>query len=174
MVVFLVLYYVNHFFLNAADPTKDSYIPFIAADLNYISGFINLILETSNLFAHWCGLPTRVISPDILQVDHGPGIVMLYPCAGIGVTTFWIAVIVSHNTSWQQKLVWCLAGSLIIFLINCIRITLLMLSLQYSWPIFARVPHHTMFKIASYGIIFFMIYLYNKTLTKNDVRLTSV
>src|SRR3954471_24964517 len=87
---FSSLYCINHCFLLLVNPGHFLYVPFLDQNINYVAGFIHLILQASNLIAHAFGLSTYVVYPDILKIDHGASIVMWYPCAGIGMSTLWV------------------------------------------------------------------------------------
>ena len=83
-------------------------------------------------------------------------------CLGYGVMSFWIAFVVANKGTSIKKLKWLLGGLFLICLINVIRISLLLLAINFHWltPYF---NHHTWFNIIAYLIIFILIYFYDKS-----------
>ena len=163
ILVFSILYLINHCCLLVADPRHSIYLPFAAHNLNYVAAFVRLILHTCNIFAHISGLRTEVIYPEILKVENGAGIRIMYACTGLGMISFWIAIIMAQETKAFKKLFWCVIGGFSIFLVNCFRMTLLILARQNNWQLFRSIDHHTMFTIASYGVISILFVVYHRS-----------
>jgi hypothetical protein len=54
------------------------------------------------------------------------------------------------------------AGALIIWFINCLRVSLLLIALKHDIDINGFTNHHTLYNIAAYLIIGVMIYLFSE------------
>ena len=84
-------------------------------------------------------------------------------CVGYGVYSFWIAFVAANTGTLLKKAVWIISGVLILWMINVIRITLFLVAINRGWPMPLGIDHHTWFTIAAYGMIFILIWLYDKT-----------
>jgi exosortase/archaeosortase family protein len=83
--------------------------------------------------------------------------------------SFWIAYVIADNkNTWQKKLYWCVAGIFFIWVINCCRVSLLLLALQNNWAVVTGVDQHAMFNIVAYSFVFLMIWLYSR---KNETNI---
>jgi len=84
-------------------------------------------------------------------------------CVGYGVYSFWIAYVAANAGTVLKKMGWIISGLLILWFINVIRITLFLVAINKGWPMPLGIDHHTWFTIAAYGMIFILIWLYDKT-----------
>lgn len=181
ILLYLLLYYFTPFYVALADPKGLLSSQFINHHyVNYVSFLENAIINTANFFAHLLSLPSYVIqahrsfyeSAPILKIDNGASIILTNGCLGLGVMSFWASFIISHDGQFKKKLLWTVFGVLVIFLINCFRITFLLYALQNKWQgIFEIIDHHTMFNLVSYCIIFLMIYSYSRARDGNNKRM---
>ncbi len=162
LIIFLVLYFFHLFYYGITTPAGMFYSSFLEQHLNYINWVKSSILYGSNILAHILGFPTHIEGQLTLKVSNRPGVNLNFACLGLGISSFWIAFITAHSSSWQKRIYWCLAGVIAIWLINCIRITTLLISMEKNWSDIKYIDHHDMFNIASYILIFILIYLYNK------------
>lgn len=83
-------------------------------------------------------------------------------CVGYGVYSFWIAFVAANTGTFWKKIRWIGMGLLILWFINVIRITLFLLAINKGWPMPLGLDHHTWFTIVAYGMIFILIWLYDK------------
>ena len=163
---FVPLYYFHIIYLGLTDP-NNVYVPFLDHHLNYIAWFEASILNASNFILHSFGVNSVVEGQRI--IIKGGAYVLFWPaCAGLGISSFWIAFIIAHCVTWKKKLYWCAAGIFCIWLINSARIAIYLVSLQNGWKTFKHIDHHDMFTLISYIIIVFLIFLFNKSLQKQD------
>ena len=95
--------------------------------------------------------------------ESGESIRMVYSCVGYGIMSFWIAFVLANKGELNKKLKWTLFGLLILWIINVLRLSLLLLSLKNNWHIPFGWDHHAWFNILAYSFIFLMIYLYDRT-----------
>jgi exosortase/archaeosortase family protein len=99
----------------------------------------------------------------------GVGVRMVYSCIGYGVMSFWAAFVFANKGSWQKKTGWILGGLTALWIINILRVGLLLLATHKHWPIPFSWDHHTWFNIFAYALIFIMIYFYDRSNKKNSV-----
>jgi exosortase/archaeosortase family protein len=103
--------------------------------------------------------------PTDIRTNNGSIVGMAYHCLGLGVMSFWIAFIITAASKLKRKILWGLGGIAAIWLINCFRVTFLLMSLDYNWKDNSYLDHHSMFNLAAYSLILIMVYLYT---SKNE------
>ena len=104
----------------------------------------------------------------ILRAEGGSGIKLIYGCLGIGVYCFWIAYILASVTKLSNKIQWLFFGLLLLWTINVIRISLVLLATKNKWNFPFGFDHHTWFNFTSYLFIFSMILLFEKSIKLNS------
>ena len=112
----------------------------------------------AGLFGYETYFPDRYI----IRVKGGSGITLVYSCLGYGVMSFWIAFIAANKGSFWKKTGWIAGGCLIIWIINIVRLTLVLVSNNKDWKI-PLFDHHTWFTIAAYLFIFLLMWLYDRS-----------
>jgi exosortase/archaeosortase family protein len=105
-----------------------------------------------------------------LLLVGGTGIHLVYSCIGYGVMSFWAAFIFANKGTWIKKLKWIIGGCLVIWCINVVRISLLLLAINKNWPMPFHLDHHTLFTVAAYIAIFILIYFFDRS-DKNSVEI---
>ncbi|HMJ47544.1 MAG TPA: hypothetical protein VK498_09450 [Ferruginibacter sp.] len=167
LVVFLLCYYGSIAVIGLTAP-GDYYSPFLAKYLNYISWLRNSLLNGSQWLLSLFGDDTYYQNEYVLSQVNGRGVKLVYSCLGLGVMSFWIAFITASVSFLKRKIIWILSGLFVIWLINIIRISLLLVSLNHSWKMPFGIDHHTWFNIVAYGVIFLMMYLFSKAKVKRQ------
>ncbi len=107
------------------------------------------------------GYQTYLANQYTLRIVEGSGVKMVYSCLGLGVMSFWTAFVTANTAPLAKKLKWLAFGLGLLWLINVLRITLLLIAATRSW----RIPlfeHHTWFNGFAYLLIFVLIWLYDK------------
>ncbi len=166
--LFGLLYYFCLFFISITTRGSNDFTVFLRDYLNYIDWIRYSVLRTSQtlckLFGIHCYIQDRIL---IRSVNTDKALHMGYDCIGYGVMSFWTAFIVANQQKWLSKLYWVLGGSFLIWIINCMRVTILMVALNNNWPISEYLDHHTLFNIVAYCLLFILIFYYIKS---NDVK----
>lgn len=168
VLLFLGLHYFHLFYYGLTTPTGGLYSSFLQHHLNYIDWAKSFILYSSNLITQLLGFPTHIENQLTLKVYDRSGVNLNFSCLGLGLCSFWVAFIVAHKTSWLKKLYWCLIGILFICFINCLRIALLLISMEKDWSDSNFLDHHDLFNLGCYAAIFFLIYMFDR---KNEKRM---
>jgi exosortase/archaeosortase family protein len=166
VILFSCLYYFNLFFVGITQ-TGGLYFPFIAKHFNYVSGIQSSVINAANLIAHSIGISSYINSSFTIYNPDGSGVNMGWACAGLGVMSFWLAFVVSDKIDLKNKVIWALSGLFAIWIINCLRITLLLVALYSNWEDVHYIDHHQMFNILSYIVIGGMILFYQKQNSKS-------
>ncbi len=173
VLAYCLMYYFTYVYIALADP-KGMFSISLLHDhyINYLSYFETAIMKASNFFAHLFGLNSYVTpgpplsefeAPPILKIDNGASIVLSNGCIGLGIASFWLAFVLVSNNTWAKKISWMAVGLMAIFLLNSLRIAVLLYALQTQWhQVFAFIDHHTLFNITSYLFIFLLSWSYTK------------
>jgi exosortase/archaeosortase family protein len=93
---------------------------------------------------------------------NGRGIILGYECVGYGVMSFWAAFVGASVSSFPKKIMWLFIGFIALWVLNIVRLALLLLATNKGWPVPFGWDHHTWFNILAYIFIFTMIYLFHK------------
>lgn len=162
---FLLFYFSAQFITGLAVP-GGIYSPFVEKYFN-VAGWLrsSLILSTKWLVAI-VGIETIRTDEYVLRIRDAGGIRMVYSCLGFGVMSFWIAYITATAAELNNKIKWLLFGLIIIWVINILRITMVLLSGYKDWKFPFGWDHHTWFNIIAYFAIFIMMYFFEKEIKK--------
>jgi exosortase/archaeosortase family protein len=156
--LFVVFYYFNILFFGITTP-GNNYIPFLADHLNYIQGLRYLLLHISAQILNWLGYTAITSNYELLVVGHGT-LQLVYSCLGLGVISFFTAFVIAYPKKLKAKLLFILAGILVIELLNVLRFVLL--ALFWNKQRGQIVDHHTIFNILIYIIIGISLYFWVK------------
>jgi len=159
---FCVLYFGTLAIEGLASPEGKYYSAFIDKYFDYVSWLRSSLTYGSKLMVSVFGYPTELLSPTVLQIKGGRGVNIGYDCLGYGVISFWIAFVFANSGSWKRKLAWMLSGALVLWIINVLRISLVLVAVNRNWKFPLGWDHHDWFNIVSYLAIFTMIWVYDK------------
>lgn len=144
----------------------NSYSEFVANYLNFIDPLRSSLLMGAKGFLSLFGFSTFYSDKFTLKLSSGEGVRMVYSCIGYGVMSFWMAFIIANKGSWKKKIVWVTGGLVAVWLINVLRLSLLLLAGKKQWTVPLGLDHHTWFNIVAYTLIFGMIYFYDRSAKK--------
>jgi exosortase/archaeosortase family protein len=156
------LYYFNLLYVGITIPGGNIYSTFLSDHLNYVSWIQVSILETANAIMHFAGVHSYVGAGYTLNINNVPILYMAAACAGLGIMSFWVAFIIAQKNTIKVKLVWCVAGIVSIWIINCLRVSLLFVALKNNWQVNKYIDHHELFNLCAYSVIILMMLAYNK------------
>lgn len=155
-------FYVGTLLIIGFSSKDNLYSPFVAKYLNYIAPLRKSLLYGSDLLVKLLGYPTSYIDQYTLTIEGGQGVRIVYSCIGYGVLGFWAAFIVANKGSMLVKIKWMLGGWGILWFLNVLRLTFLLLADVKNWSIPFGVDHHTVFNLVAYGFIFLLMYFFDK------------
>ncbi len=168
---FCVFYYGTKAIIGLSVP-GGYYSPFVANHLDYISFLRKILLIGSKDFCNMLGYETYTEGTYFLK-SGGVGVRMVYECIGYVVMSFWAAFVISNSGNFIKKFLWIIGGWLIIYFVNVLRISFLLISLITHHKLPFNIDHHTLFNIVAYIIILIMIYFYDKYVTVRKVLVTT-
>jgi exosortase/archaeosortase family protein len=165
--VFLMCYYGTLFLTGLAVP-GGSYSPFVEKYFNISHWLRSSLILSSKAFLSLLGTETIRTDEYVLRAIGGRGVRIVYACLGFGVMSFWFAYIVANISSLQKKIIWIIGGLFFLWLINVVRISLVLLAGNKGWHFPFGWDHHTWFNIVAYLAIFAMIYFFEKRLKNKN------
>lgn len=172
--LFLLFYYVNLFFVTLTLPGK-WHSDFFSGHLNYVQWLTDSLTHMSGYIASLFGVENyiRVETNSVVSASSGRAVNVKWECIGLGIYSFWLAFILAHKMSIKRKLLFSIGGIVAMWLLNCIRIALLLYAVEHnlkawkkSWKFIGDINHHDLYNYACYIIIIGMIYLYYRKTSK--------
>jgi exosortase/archaeosortase family protein len=163
LTLYAILYYGTYAFIGAS--TKGGiYISWLKY-IDYVSFYRKMLLASSAIIVEWFGYYTYLRSPFVLSINGNGGVQLIYWCLGIGVISFWISYILANSKdSLKKRFFWLFGGTIVITLLNIIRIAFLLIATQAKTATILSINHHDLYTGILYVIILLMVYLhYRKT-----------
>jgi exosortase/archaeosortase family protein len=138
---------------------------------SYVQQYLNIsawvsqgLIFCAKIFLSILGVNSFQEPGYILRTTNTAAIKLAYDCLGIAVYSFWIAYIFATVTIFKKKIVWLLLGLLLLWSINVIRISLVLVALKNNWTFPFGIDQHTWFNIVAYFFIFLLIYFFEKSI----------
>ena len=136
------------------------YNEFVKQYIDYPALLRNSLLNGTKLLVAAFGFDTYMRDPFRLAFVNGKGIHLVYACLGIGLFSFWIAFVFANKGIFLKKAIWIIAGCLLIWIINVIRISVVLIGTNKNWKVPLTLEHHTFYNIIVYSFIFLMIWMF--------------
>lgn len=162
LVLFLGLHYFNEFYIGITAP-GGLYVPFLEHHLDYVAWIRHSILWGSMHLSGLFGYESYIDGPFHLRSVTGPGVQMVYSCIGLGVMSFWAGFVLAHEIKWKKKIGWTLLGLIVIWIVNCFRVTVILAATVNKWNPSKYLDHHDTFNIIAYVCVFILIIIFIKS-----------
>ncbi len=133
------------------------YSKWLDYNADYISGLRYIILKGAAALLKLFGYDNYV-SGYYLHVCSGKTIRMVYSCIGLNITSAWWALNLSFPQALRSRVIHIITGTIIITMLNMIRIALVALSPTKGKFLNSPFDHHTIFNFIAYGIIIMMMF----------------
>jgi len=146
------------------------YSSFIDNYLDYPSALRQSLLQGAAFFLKLMGHNTFIPDPYRLQLINGSWVKLVYACLGVGVMCFWLAFVMANKGKLVKKITWVLVGLVSIWLINVLRITLVLLANNNHAKMPLGLDNHTFFNILAYAAVFILMFLYDKRFKKKKIE----
>lgn len=156
------LFYLGTTVIIALAAPGGWYSPFVQKYLDYVTALAQSLVWGTRTFAKIWGYDTYTLPNFIVRIVDGTGIRVAFNCLGYGVMSFWAAFVIAAGNSFKRILLWVVAGWVVLWIINVIRLGLLLLAYNKNWSMPLGIDHHTWFNICAYGAIFTMMYFFDK------------
>ncbi len=167
-IIYGCLYAFNYAWTGLTIP-GGSYSAWLAKNGDYISGLRLIILKGASallsLFSY-----DNYVSGYYLHINGGKTVRMVYSCIGLNIIFVWWAFIISFPQLVKNKLVYIVAGTMFITLLNMVRIALVAVSPYKGNFMNTSLDHHTVFNFMVYAIIVLVIF---RIIDKSNFGLSS-
>lgn len=140
----LYQYYLNSF--DAAFFEIDSITEIVSVQTQQT---IELFNYNSHLEAH----PNQ--NSNMLFVENKNVARVVEGCNAISVIILFIAFVIAFKGNWKKTVLFILVGSLLIYVLNVIRIALIAIAL-YHYPEHEHLLHGVVFPLFIYGVVFLL------------------
>ena len=169
ILAFCILYYGTIAMIGVTSP-QGFYSAFADDYLDYVSLLRWVLLHSSKLLLNLMGYQVYLKDIYTIKLQNGLGVHVGYDCIGYGVMIFWVAFIFANEGSFSKKLKWMAGGLLLIWIVNVLRISMMLLSINHNWSSPFDLDNHTLFNIAAYTVMFTMIYFFDRS-KKNELKI---
>ena len=160
LLLFCVFYFGTYIMIGLAAPGGFCF-SFIEHYLDYVTWLRMSLLYGSKFFLSLFGYFSHLEADFTLRLNGGRHVIIAYDCAGYGVLSFWMAYILSAPAKNNyQRFFWLIFGLCLLWLINCMRISLFLLSRNGIARIPFKMDHHLFYNIISYLFIGLLIFLH--------------
>lgn len=167
------LIYFGFQFISGLAVEGGNYSPFVAKYFNIASWVRQALIFCTKQLVALLGINSYVENEYVLRAEGGAGIKLIYGCLGIGVYSFWIAYTVASTYNFLKKISWLFVGLFILWTVNVLRISLVLISLKNNWVFPLGLDHHTWFNIVAYIFIFLLIFLFEKNIKQFKKSITA-
>ncbi|HYJ65955.1 MAG TPA: archaeosortase/exosortase family protein [Parafilimonas sp.] len=172
LIIFCALYYGFIIYVGLITPGGKTFSPFLNSYLDIPDWLSMFVAKASTLLLKILGYDAYQRSAVNVTIRGGRGATIAWGCIGAGVMFLWFAFIFAHKAKPIYKLKWIIAGILLIFLFNILRISFIVLSYKYNWVYFQSFNAHATFNFITYIIIILLmglfIFNYNKLQRKQN------
>ncbi len=142
--------------------------------LNEVDGISTNVANLTNNLLHFFKQDSYLV-----QHEFEPSIKIIYNnkyvsrviegCNAISVIILFAAFIFAFSIKLKRTIIYILLGSILIYLLNIIRIALLTYSLYY-YPQYQEILHGTIFPLFIYGVVFVLWIAWVTTFSGHDKK----
>ena len=170
-ILFFLLFYYGTKAVIALSATEGHYSRFVANNLDYVSLIKRSLIWGTRVLLSIFQIDTYQLDPFIVRIKDGVGVRIAHGCVGYGVYSFWLAYVLSNSLKLKIKVKFIVIGLFLLWVINILRISLLLVTLQNNKRMPFGLDHHTWFNIVSYLAIFAMIYGFERKSVNHEKKL---
>ena len=166
------LFYLGYTFVIAAAAPTGPYFPFVDQYLNFPLVIRFCVLHIGQFMLSLFGYSTFITEGRITSSDGLNVLEMAWACYGLGLKSFWVAFVCANRMELKHKIYWSLLGVLSIFLLNCLRVMIMMIAMVEKWTIaeYLGTNAHDLFNYLCYAALFGLVLIFfskAKTNTQN-------
>ncbi|WP_339753007.1 exosortase family protein XrtF [uncultured Winogradskyella sp.] len=164
IVIFLAVYSVLIIGYN-------SYLKLSEGTKFYPDYFTNLVAKQSNTLLNGIGYEADVIphpnEPSMKIIINGKFVARIIEgCNAISIIILFLSFIIAFAGKFRTTLMYCFAGSIIIYAFNLVRIVILSVGL-YHYPWRREILHTVIFPMFIYGTVFLLWMVWVNRFSKN-------
>jgi len=157
--LYFLFRFVNWAFVGLITP-EGTYSAFADRYLDYITPIRASVMGVGKLLAEAFGVPSQTVGDYNLQVENGGQLRMAWACIGLEIMSFWAAFALADTTPLRTKLRWLFTGLFSIWLINCLRVAILVIAKQSNWEGLLQLDQHDLFNNLAYTLVLLLMFVY--------------
>ncbi len=165
--LYFLLKYAFYFYVGVVTPGGKLSSLFLSRYANFPNWLTVAVAKPSVFLLQILGYKVHQTNAANVTINGSRGVTLAWGCLGIGAISLWIAFIAAHRQKMRYKIKWMIAGIVLIFIVNILRIDMIALSNYYNWKHAESFNAHTSFDILTYAVILVMMmvfaFKYNKT-----------
>ena len=171
LAVFLLLKEGFYFYVGLTTPGGRLFSPFLATYANIPYWFTVATAKSSKLLLEIGDYTVYQKDAANITISGSRGVTLAWGCLGMEALSVWFAFITAHRCGIKYKLKWIVAGIVLIFIVNTLRIVMIALSNFYKWSYFQSFNAHRSFNTLTYCIIILLmlIFVYNYRKSKRSI-----
>lgn len=169
LLLFALFYYGTLAVIGLSAPGR-YYSPFVEKYLDYITWIKWSLLLGTKFFLSLFGLPAYIEPGFIMRGHNGNSVLLAMDCVGYGVYSFWAAFVIASDGTVSKKIKWVTGGLLLLWCINILRISGVLVAINNNWAMQLKIDHHTWFNIFAYAAIFTMMYFFERIKAEKKVE----
>lgn len=146
---YLILTFLYQIYLNSFDSSSFE----VDSITDIVSVQTQQTIELFNYNSHLEPHPKQ--NSNMLFVEEKNVARVVEGCNAISVIILFIAFVIAFKGTWKRTIVFVLAGSFLIYLLNVIRIALIAIAL-YHYPQHEHLLHGVVFPLFIYGVVFLL------------------
>lgn len=146
---YLILTFLYQFYLNSFNSSSLE----VDAITEIVSVQTQQTIELFNYNSHLEPHPKQ--NSNMLFVEGKNVARVVEGCNAISVIILFIAFVIAFKGNWKKTGLFILAGSILIYLLNIIRIALIAIAL-YHYPQHEHLLHGVIFPLFIYGVVFLL------------------
>src|SRR5690554_7241579 len=105
----------------------------------------------------------------LLIIDNNYAVNIVEGCNAASVIILFVSFIISFAERFKKTFIFLLAGAVLIYVVNIIRIALLAIAL-YEFPDYQEVLHSVIFPAVIYGMVFILWIVWVRTLNAKPAK----
>jgi len=162
LALFIILIEGFYLYVGIISTGGKFYSPFLAQYFNFPYWLTIAVAKSSALFLEISGYSVHQANAANISINGATGVTIAWPCLGVAPISLWIGFVAAHRYKTSYKLKWIMAGVGVIFLVNVLRIAVIVLSNYHKWFYLEHFNAHTSFNILAYAIILLMMFVFIK------------
>lgn len=166
LLVFIVLLQGFYLYIGITTQGGKLFSPFLANYLNVPEWLTQLVSKSSKFLLELCGYAVQEKERANITIAGSRGVTIAWGCLGAGAMFLWIGFVVAHRCAVKYKLKWAGIGLGLIFIVNILRVSMIVLSNHYHWTYIRNLNAHTSYNVLTYIIIIVMMYVFVKKFNK--------
>ena len=174
ILLFLALYftlkYAFYFYVGFTTPGGRLFFSFPARYLNFPYWLTVVVAKSATSLLEICGYAAHQRNAANVTIGESRGVTIAWGCLGVAALSLWTGFIAAHRARALYKLKWMVAGFVLIFMVNILRIAMIALSNYRQWSYFESFNAHTSFDTLTYAVILVLMLVFVLNYNSKKVR----